>query len=68
MCGGVAKHVSAGVAPFNMVGFVKIFELPLRDKFRALSTSAKVATIAVVSKREFHRVTPLSEKYSRCFS
>ena len=57
MCGGVAKHVSAGVAPFNMVGFVKIFELPLRDKFRALSTSAKLAT---VSRREFHRVTPLS--------
>ena len=27
------KHVSAGVAPCSRVGFVKLFELPLRDKF-----------------------------------
>ena len=33
VCNGVAKHVSAGVAPCNMVGFVKLFELLLRDKF-----------------------------------
>ena len=59
MCNGVAKHVSAGVAPRNMVGIEKLFELSLRDKFHEnvepLSTSATVATIGAATKT---RVSP----------
>ena len=43
---------------------MKLFELPLRDKFNVepLSNSATVATTAVViKKKEFHCVTPLRE-------
>ena len=62
MCNGAAKQVSAGVAPCNMVGFVKLFRTcvarQVSRKVEPLSTSA---TVAVVKKEEFHRVTPLRE-------
>ena len=65
MSNGVAKQVSAGVAPCNMVGFVKLFERPLRDKFHGKVNRflllQRLATVAVVKKQEFHRVTPLRE-------
>ena len=45
MCNGAAKHVSAGVAPCNMVGFVKLFRTSVArqvsQKVEPLSTSAK---------------------------
>ena len=54
MCNGVAKHVSAGVAPGKMVGFVKLFGTSVAKqvsrKVEPLSTSATVAEIAVVIK------------------
>ena len=54
---GAAKQVSAGVVLFNMVGFMKLFELPLRDRFHEVVlhgenlvfiTTAIVATVAEV--------------------
>ena len=65
VCNGAVKQVSAGVAPCNLVGFVKLFELPLRDKFHEkwnrLLLLQRLATVAVVKKQEFHCVTPLRE-------
>ena len=59
MCNGAAKQDSAGVAPCNMVGFVKLFwtsvARQVSRKVEPLSTSATVATIAVVIKT---RVSP----------
>ena len=44
MCNGAAKQVSAGVAPCNMVGFVKLFRTSVARqvsrKVELLSTSA----------------------------
>ena len=44
MCNGAAKQVSAGVAPCNMVGFVKLFRTSIARevsrKVEPLSTSA----------------------------
>ena len=44
MCNGAAKQVSAGVAPCNMVGFVKLFRTSVARhvsrKVEPLSTSA----------------------------
>jgi len=65
VCNGAAKQASAGVAPCNMVGFIKLFwtsvARQVSRKVELLSTSATVATIAVVIKQEFRRVTPLRE-------
>ena len=64
MCNGVEKHVSTGVAPRNMVGIVKLFQLPLREKFHEkvepLPTSATVATIGLVTKT---RVSPCKHHF-----
>ena len=48
MCNGVAKHVSEGIAPCNMVGFMKLFELPLRDNM--ISTGRPVHSASRQSK------------------
>ena len=44
VCNGAAKQVSAGVAPWNMVGFVKLFRTSVgrqvSQKAEPLSTSA----------------------------
>ena len=44
MCNGAAKQVSAGVAPCNMVGFMKLFQTSVARqvlrKVGPLSTSA----------------------------
>ena len=44
MCNSAAKQVSAGVAPCNMVGFVKLFRTSvarqISQKVEPLSTSA----------------------------
>ena len=56
MCNRGAKHLSAGVAQFNMVGFVKLFRTSVARqvsrKVEPLSTSAMVATIAEVVKNK----------------
>ena len=33
LCATALRNMPAGVAPCNRVGFVKLFEHPLRDKF-----------------------------------
>ena len=54
MCNRGAKYLSARVAQFNMVGFVKLFRTSVARqvsrKVEPLSTSAMVATIAEVVK------------------
>ena len=74
MFNGTAKQVSAGVAPCNMVGFVKFFRTSV-----ARQVSRKVEPLSTFStpryggsgekqktkKQEFHRVTPLRET---CFA
>ena len=54
MCNRGAKYLSAGVAQFNMVGFVKLFRTSVARQVsrqvEPLSTSAMVATIAEVVK------------------
>ena len=64
MCNGAAKQVSAGVAPCNMVGFVKLFRTSvarqISRKVEPLSTSA-TARNGKKKPRRFHRVTPLRE-------
>ena len=65
MCNGAAKQVSAGVAPCNMVGFVKLFRTSVArrvsGKVEPLSTSATARNGRSGYKQEFHRVTPLRE-------
>ena len=65
MCNGVAKQVSGGVAPCNMVGFVKLFRTSVARqvsrKVEPLSTSAMARNGRSGEKQEFHRVTPLRE-------
>ena len=60
---GPAKEVSAGVVLFNMVGFMKLFELPLRDRFHEVIlhdenlvfiTTAIVATVAEIRRKRFY--------------
>ena len=58
MCNGAAKQVSAGVAPCNMVGFVKLFRISVtRQVSRKVEPLSTSATVAVVKKQEFQRVT-----------
>ena len=66
MCNGVAKQVSAGVAPCNMVGFLKLFRTSVARqvsrKVEQLSTSATARNgRSDEKKQEFHRATPLRE-------
>ena len=62
MCKGAAKQVSTGVALCNMVGFVKLFRTSVaRQVSRKVEPLSTSATVAVVKKQEFHRVTPLRE-------
>ena len=53
MCNNDAKKVSPGVAPCNMVGFVKLFRIfvarQVSRKVELLSTSATVSVIDVAS-------------------
>ena len=72
MCNDAAKQVSAGVAPCNMVGFVKPFRTSVARqvsrKVEPLSTSATARNGRSGEKQEFHRVTPLREPelFRRC--
>ena len=65
MCNGATKQVSAGVAPCNMVGFVKLFRTSVARqvsrKVERLFYFQQLTTVAVVNKKEFHRATPLRE-------
>ena len=66
MCNGAAKQVSAGVAPCNMVGFVKLFRTSVARqvsrKVEPLSTSATARNgRSGEKKQEFHRLTPRRE-------
>ena len=67
MCNGAAKQVSAGVAPCNMVGFVKLFRTSVARhvsrKVEPLSTSATARSDHSGEKNneEFHCVTPIRE-------
>ena len=49
MCNGAAKQVSAGVAPCNMVGLVKLFRTSVArqvsQKVEPLSTSATARSV-----------------------
>ena len=60
------KQLSAGVAPFNMVGFVKCFELPLRVVLHCETlvfiTTAIVATVAEVESVSTFRETCLMQR------
>ena len=63
------KQISAGVAPCNMVGFVKLFRTSVARQVsrnvEPLSTSATARNGRSGEKQEFHRVTPLRES---CFA
>ena len=66
VCNSAAQQVSAGVAPCNMVGFVKLFRTSVArqvsQKVEPLSTSATARNgPSGKKKQEFHRVTPLRE-------
>ena len=62
MCNGAQKQVSAGVAPCNMIGFMKLFRTSIARqvsrKVERLSTSAMARN---GRSTEFHSVTPLCE-------
>ena len=53
LCNGVAKQVSGGIAPCNMVSFVNLFRFSVArqvsQKVEPLYTSATVAAIVVVT-------------------
>ena len=63
----LAKEVSARVALFNMVGFVKLFQTSVARKIsrkvEPLSTSAMARNGCSGEKNEFHRVTPFRESH-----
>ena len=62
MWNGAAKQVSAGVAPRNMVGFVKLFRTAVaRQVSRKVEPLSTAATVAAEKKQEFQRLTPLRE-------
>ena len=54
VCYGAAKQIPGGIAPCNIVGFVKLFGTSVARqvsrKVEPLSNSATVAEIAVVIK------------------
>ena len=62
MWNGAAKQVSTGVAPCNMVGFVKLFRTAVaRQVLRKVEPLSTLATVAAEKKQEFQRLTPLRE-------
>ena len=74
MCNGAAKQVSTGVAPCNMIGFVKRFELPLQDKFHEVVLhgetlvfiiTAIVLTVAEVKSGSTFRETCLATEVQK---
>ena len=70
-CNGSAKQVSAGVEPYNMIGFVKLLRTSVARqvsrKVEPPSTSgtARNGRSGEKLKQEFHRVTPLPETVSQ---
>ena len=61
----VNKQVPAGVAPCNFFSFVKLFRTSVARQVPRRTASflllQRLATVAVVKKQEFHRVTLLCE-------